>query len=442
MNNPENVIILGAGLAGLSAANHLDGACEVFEKEPYIGGHCRTKFVEGFCFDEGTHVFFGKDELSQRFVREPLQSELISQRAEIYNNYGDRNYGRYPVQANAHALSPELATRCVLDFIEASHQPETEIRSYEDWCYASFGKTFADNFMLRYARKIWTVEPSEMNTEWLGSKVGGRITRPSLEQVLRGAIDPDPQELNYLTEFVYPERGGFCRIAEPLASEVSRINLGCGVTQIESSSRRITFSDGTTRSYDAAVSTIPLPTLVRLTTDAPEMVRAAADQLMWNSIRCVNLGVAREDVGPGHWAYFYDHQIPFFRVSFPSKFSPFNAPKGHSSISCEIAYSRRKPLDEVNLIGRVVDALRATGVLKDSDRVVVEDEIDIPYAYVVFDFNRESSLRVIHGWMESVGLYPCGRFGEWGYHWSFEAIESGQRVASRVAEHLDMAATV
>lgn len=437
-----NVIVLGAGLAGLSAAHHLDYECEVFEKEPHIGGHCRTKRVDGFNFDEGAHVFFGKDDCSREFVWEPLGEEMIPHRAEIWNNYGGKTIGRYPVQANASAIGPELATRCVLDFIEATKQPEADVRTYREWCYASFGKTFSEEFMLRYARKVWTVEPEEMNTEWLGSKVGGRISRPSLEQVVRGAIDPDPQELNYLTEFSYPERGGFGRIAEPLASRVSNLKLGCGVTRIETEARRITFSDGTARDYAAAISTIPLPTLVRLAVDAPAEVREAADKLMWTSVRVVNLGIAREDVGPGHWVYFYDNEIPFFRVSFPSKFAPDNAPPGHSSVSCEIAYSRRKPLDEDRLMERTVDALNRTGILRSSDQIVVQDQIDIPYAYVVFDFNREPSLRAIHSWMESVGLYACGRFGEWGYHWSFEAIESGRRVAARVAEDLGITMAV
>lgn len=439
---PSGIIILGAGLAGLSAAHHLGGTCEVFEKQPYLGGHCRTKRVDGFNFDEGAHVFFGQDECSRDFVWKPLGDEMIPHRAEIWNHYGARRYGRYPVQANAHALPPELATRCVIDFIQAQRQPEPEVRNYREWCYGSFGKTFADEFMLRYARKVWTVEPHELTIEWLGSKVGGRISRPSLEQVIRGAIDPEPQPLNYLTEFAYPARGGFGRIVEPLASGVSWVRLGCGVARIESEARRITFSDGSVRTYDAAISTIPLPSLVRLTVDAPPEVRAAADRLMWTSIRCVNLGVARPDIGPGHWVYFYDHDIPFFRVSFPSQFAPDNAPPGHSSISCEIAYSRRKPLVEHQLIERVVDALRRIGILRRSDRIAVEDQIDIPYAYVVFDFNRAPSLRIIHSWMERVGLYPGGRFGEWGYHWSFEAIESGQRVGARVAERLDLAVAV
>jgi UDP-galactopyranose mutase len=256
--------------------------------------------------------------------------------------------------------------------------------------------------------------------------------------VIRGAIDPSPQELNYLTEFYYPATGGFGSIVNPLASGVANVRLGCGVVGIEAEARRISFSDGTVRQYVAAISTIPLPTLVQLTMDAPASVRDAAARLMWTSVRCVNLGVARSGVGPGHWVYFYDPDIPFFRVSFPSKFAPANAPPGYSSISCEIAYSRRKPLDEPGTVGRTIDALRRTGLLLESDTIVLEDQIDIPYAYVVFDFNREPCLGTIHSWMEQVAIYPCGRFGEWGYHWSFEAIASGRRVARRVADRLEI----
>jgi hypothetical protein len=89
-------------------------------------------------------------------------------------------------------------------------------------------------------------------------------------------------------------------------------------------------------------------------------------------------------------------------------------------------------------VERTVEALRATGVLKDSDEIVFQDVMDIPYAYVIFDFNRNESVEIIHRWMKSVGLYPCGRFGEWGYHWSFEAIESGMRVAAEVKKDLEI----
>lgn len=427
----DEVIVFGGGLAGLSAARHLGERAVLYEKESYLGGHCRTKRVEGFNFDEGAHVFFGKDEISQKFVWEPLGNEMHAFRAEIWNDYGRGRFGRYPVQANAHAIGPERAARCLIDFIAAMQQPEREVRTYEDWCYASFGRAFSEEFMFRYARKVWTVEPRELNTEWLGSKVGGRISRPSLEQVVRGALDPEPHELNYLTEFWYPAEGGFGRLIEPLLKGVKRVHTGCGVERIDSRARRIVFADGSDRGYESAISTIPLPALVRMTTDAPEDVRAAGAKLMWTSIRCVNLGIDRADIGPGHWVYFYDEDVPFFRISFPSKFAPGNAPRGCGSITCEVAYSRRKPIDERGLTEKCVQALRDAGILRADDRIIVEDQIDVPYAYVVYDFERAESLRVIHAWMRSVGLEPCGRFGEWGYHWSFEAIESGRRAAER-----------
>ena len=69
-------VVLGAGASGLSAAYHLGGDVEVFESSTYPFGHCRTKNVDGFLFDEGPHVFFGTDEVSQKFVREPLAAEL------------------------------------------------------------------------------------------------------------------------------------------------------------------------------------------------------------------------------------------------------------------------------------------------------------------------------------------------------------------------------
>lgn len=425
-----STIVLGAGLSGLSAAHHLGSDCEVFESEPWIGGHSHTHSASGFRFDEGAHVFFGQDDISREFVWEPLKNQLEHHQAEIWNHYDGSRFGRYPVQANAASLEPALATRCVLDFIAAAQQEPTTPANYEEWCYSSFGRAFADNFMLRYARKVWTVEPSEMTTEWLGSKVGGRISRPSLDDVLRGAIDKNPQVLNYLTRFAYP-RGGFGKIGERLGTGLS-VRTSCGLVRLDGRSRTLTFADGTRRKYKTAISTIPLPALVAMDEGAPKEVQRAAQDLMWTSLRCVNLGIARRDVGPGHWVYFYDHEIPFFRISFPSKFAADMAPLEHGSISCEIAYSRRKPLQEENLVERVVTALQSTGILRPDDTIVTTNQTNSPYAYVVFDHQRKQAVESIHKWLDEIGLVPCGRFAEWGYQWSFEAIECGRVAAARV----------
>ena len=53
-------LILGGGLAGLSACYHGNGI--VFEKDSTWGGHARSHSSEGFVFDEGIHVLHTDNE--------------------------------------------------------------------------------------------------------------------------------------------------------------------------------------------------------------------------------------------------------------------------------------------------------------------------------------------------------------------------------------------
>ncbi|MCX5714293.1 MAG: NAD(P)-binding protein, partial [Candidatus Omnitrophica bacterium] len=55
----KKIIILGAGLAGLSAAWHLSKRgreYQIFVNVPEIGGLCRSKKTAGFTFDCDGHL--------------------------------------------------------------------------------------------------------------------------------------------------------------------------------------------------------------------------------------------------------------------------------------------------------------------------------------------------------------------------------------------------
>src|SRR2546430_4866206 len=53
------IVIIGGGLAGLSAGYHLaDFEPVLFEKEKAIGGLCRSFTQDGFTFDCTGHLFF------------------------------------------------------------------------------------------------------------------------------------------------------------------------------------------------------------------------------------------------------------------------------------------------------------------------------------------------------------------------------------------------
>ena len=61
MSDSPNVVVAGAGLAGLVAARHLaDAGAEVtvYERRPEVGGRVRTRCEDGFTLDRGFQVLF------------------------------------------------------------------------------------------------------------------------------------------------------------------------------------------------------------------------------------------------------------------------------------------------------------------------------------------------------------------------------------------------
>jgi len=97
----EKVVILGAGLSGLSAAYHLRENYEIFEKEEKVGGLCRSIKVDGFLFDYGPHILFPKDKYVSQFIKKLLGENLFIQSREawIYHDFCDV-YTRFPFQSH------------------------------------------------------------------------------------------------------------------------------------------------------------------------------------------------------------------------------------------------------------------------------------------------------------------------------------------------------
>jgi UDP-galactopyranose mutase len=67
------ICIIGAGLAGLSAAYHLKDNYIILEKENRIGGLCRTEFIDGFRFDYAIHILYSSDP----YATDLIQSKLL-----------------------------------------------------------------------------------------------------------------------------------------------------------------------------------------------------------------------------------------------------------------------------------------------------------------------------------------------------------------------------
>ena len=77
--------------------------------------------------------------------------------------------------------------------------------------------------------------------------------------------------------------------------------------------------------------------------EAPAEVRQAAAGLRHVSVRCVNLGVGRENLTEKHWIYYPEDTV-FHRIFVQGNASPHCNPPGGFGLTCEITYSDAKPL--------------------------------------------------------------------------------------------------
>jgi protoporphyrinogen oxidase len=183
---------------------------------------------------------------------------------------------------------------------------------------------------------------------------------------------------------------------------------------------------------------MPLPELVRLIgAEAPPAVQAAARALRHVSIRCVNIGIARSGVTDKHWIYYPEDSI-FHRIFVQGNASPeCNAPGGFG-FTCEISYSPSKPLplEGDALVARCIADCIKVGIMEPDDRVLAANQVDMPYAYVVYDHARAANVATVRQWMESQGIVLAGRYSEWEYYNSDHAFMAGKRAAASVAAQL------
>jgi protoporphyrinogen oxidase len=204
---------------------------------------------------------------------------------------------------------------------------------------------------------------------------------------------------------------------------------------IDARRRRLTFSNGVVTEYDALVSSVPLPDVIRMIQDAPLDVVDASRRLACSTCVLVNIGVNREDMSNAHMTYFYDEDICFTRLGFPHLLSADNAPRGTGSIQAEVYFSDKyKPFSgsPEDWIEPVISDLRRCGLLREDDEILSRKAMLLRYANVIFDLDRANALATVHGYLDDIGIAYCGRYGEWGYMWTDESFKSGEQAAERV----------
>jgi len=425
------ILILGAGLAGLSAAYHLKDDYEIYEMKMKVGGVASSETCNGFVFDHGIHVLHTQNDEVLRLLDRVLGNNIHVQtrRAWIFSH---GVYTKYPFQANTYGLPIPIVKECVVEFAKAKYERKSGMaNNYAEWVHNTFGRGIAKHFMIPYSKKMWIVNPEELSTDWMSP----RFPQPTIGDVVEGALHFQEKEFGPNAQFRYPIHGGIQTISTALASKVKRISFGKEAEKLIPREKKIVFADGEKINYNKLISTVPLPELIKMIGDeAPGTVRKAAENLKCVSDIVVNLGIDNESLPNYHWVYFPEKEYPFLRISFPKNLSTHTVPKDKSSVSAEVFYLENMRLKREEITPKVANSLIKAGIMQSDDEIIHESVFDIKYAYVLYTHDRKSNTRIIHNFLRKHHIYPIGRFGEWKYFWMDDAILSGKRIADELIE--------
>jgi UDP-galactopyranose mutase len=477
----RSTVIIGAGPTGLSAAHHLGKGSLLLEQNPTVGGWCRSVQDNGFTFDYAGHIMFSNDPYVHELYRKLLGDNVHWQDREAWI-YSNNVYTRYPFQGALYGLPVDVLKECIVGAIEArfgklkdtpgtstaaansssvcigkaesitdccadgvaestarlvsAHHPArdsaAEPANFEEFIYRVWGAGVAKHFAIPYNRKLWTVPLAEMETSWLG----GRVPLPDLEEMIEGALRPVGKPVGPNARFGYPLRGGFSALMNgflPLLE--GELRTDAMVTRVFADAHKVELADGSVYPYERLISTVPLPKLINMIgREAPQEIRAAARRLRHVSVRCVNIGVARENVTEKHWIYYPEDSV-FHRIFVQGNASPHCNPPGGFGLTCEITYSPTKPLpcDHEALIDRCIGDCIKVGLLRPDDRILARNQVDMPYAYVVYDHARKQNVAIIRNWLAEHDILLAGRYSEWEYYNSDHAFIAGRRAAQMAA---------
>ena len=419
MSTQPRIVIIGAGPTGLGAGYRLQELgyddWVILEAADYVGG-LATSFTDdkGFTYDIGGHVMFSHYAYYDDLVDKLMGGDYTELEREAWVWMEDR-FIPYPFQNNIRALEPQTVFECVEGLVRAQRE-QRSFENFKEWVDALFGPGIAKHFMIPYNFKVWATPAELMNYVWIGERVSVVNAEAVLRNVLLGE---DQVSWGPNNTFKYPLRGGTGFLYDGLRTYVDdHLELETPVASIDPVAKQVRTKDGRTWDYDVLLNTMPLNRLVDSMDSVPETVRAAKDGLHWSGSHIVGVGLDRPANSTKNWIYFPEPDVPFYRVTYLSNYSPYITPKPDQTLFLtETSRSQHKPEPADTIVDRVIDGLIATRLMDESDRDLIATTwlCSPDMSYPVPSTTRDAALGTIQPWLRSQGIWSRGRFGAWLY---------------------------
>lgn len=436
----KDILIVGAGPTGLGAAWRLRELADrgvinpsidwlLTDKSDNPGGMAVSVSDEqGFTWDLGGHIIFSHYKYFDALLDELIGGDILQHPRKSWVRMYDR-FIPFPIQHNLHHLPPKDAARCLKDLVGGRPVPRNGYapEDFEEWLFVNFGRALSELFFLPYNYKMWAHPANELSTVWTARKSGSRYANVPLVDIERlvenfvcGRDDPGWVGA---TTFPYPKNGGIGALWRELFRRLpaERTALSQRLVAVDPDGKIATFASGLRVKYRHLITTVPLPDLLAAMPERSEEYRATTP-LSHSRTHVVGVGLRGPlpaALADKFWLYVPDPEVPYFRVTVISNFSPNNVPSDvpHWSLMCESSESPHLPVDEARLMENVVRALRAS-LLPADQPIVARWYRRLDYGYPAPCLKRDGFLRDVEPKLRRKDIRTRGRFGGWKYETS------------------------
>ena len=419
-------LILGSGPAGIAAAIRLGKSAVIVDKNPFIGGQSASLEIGEAVFDIGGHSFH----TPHPFVRDLVYNniEMFEQVRKAYC-YSYDSLIPYPFQKSFRAIqNPAVVAECAagLDNLDPN-APEPD--SFKTFINQRFGEGIAKHFMLPYNEKLWARDLTKLDAKWVGERVAAPEGIKEKFDLAGGQRKP----LQGDTVVAYPAKGGFGEIFKKLSTLAHDIRLGVTIVKIDPQAKRAYTTTGEVYEYETLISTIPVNELYQLLTYKDEMVNAGVQSLEYMSLKCVMIAVNHPVDTEIQRIYSADDDNPAHKTAINHNSSDWLRSRKHHGIMGEVSYSEFKHMKDPDVKQWFLDGLIKMNIIRSLDEVLDAKVVDVKYAYPVPTHNRPQIISNSKNFLAELDIHSVGRFGEWAYVNSDEALARGMILGEQLS---------
>lgn len=387
-------LILGAGPSGLSAAHTLLDAGKtdflVLESESTAGGLCRSEEVDGSPLDIGGGHFLDDRkpevlELLFRFL--PRNEWNIFDRISTILLHGKEI--DYPLESNLWQLSGEHQVDYLESIARAGCVTGQEMpQDFEGWIRWKLGDKIAEDYMLPYNRKIWSIPISELGIYWLY-----KLPDVSFRDTLSSCIERRPAgKMPAHARFLYPKSFGYGEVWKRMGKSLGeRLLLDTPVTSFDADTLTVNGR------FQAKTILWSIPwNAVHERTGFSENAEKSISALVHSSITIAY--DPQPEASPAHWIYDPDES------------------KSHHRTLC-----RHNFLPGARGVWREINSRRHTDSAAWSHTN--------SYAYPINTHGKPEAVKTLDSWARSKRIIPLGRWGTWEHMNSDVAVSQAIQTA-------------